>query len=183
MITISKGFADEELLQYIEEITSKLTLQKGIIGGERSGGSFNTEKRRADIAWMDDLHIKMIACNHITKVNAESLGFDLYPFHCEMQYSEYTEQDKGHHHWHEDDSPLVKKSMPSSRKWSGSLLLNTYGKDYEGGELEFPDKIDTSNYTRGTFIVFPSMLQHRVAPVTKGIRKSLVFFFQGPRWR
>ena len=36
---------------------------------------------------------------------------------------------------------------------------------------------------KGTVLVFPSFMRHKVEPVTKGIRKSLVAWIEGPHWR
>ena len=36
---------------------------------------------------------------------------------------------------------------------------------------------------QGTIIVFPSFIRHRVNPVTKGIRYSLVNWFEGPAFK
>ena len=57
--------------------------------------------------------------------------------------------------------------------------------DYEGGDLELmfreePVKLDR---TRGTLVAFPSFMLHRVTPVTRGTRWSLVAWITGPRWR
>jgi PKHD-type hydroxylase len=61
-------------------------------------------------------------------------------------------------------------------------------KDYSGGELEFDFKNnDKKNRvskckeikTKGSIIVFPSFVWHRVCPVTKGERNSLVIWNLG----
>jgi len=36
---------------------------------------------------------------------------------------------------------------------------------------------------KGSVLIFPSYINHKVSPVTKGIRRSLVAWFSGPRWR
>ena len=36
---------------------------------------------------------------------------------------------------------------------------------------------------RGTVILFDSRTQHRVLKVTKGVRKSIVGWTVGPRWK
>ena len=75
------------------------------------------------------------------------------------------------------------------RKLSVTVSLSN-SKDYEGGELEFdfrnkdPEKkrnIVTCEeiVERGSIVVFPSHLWHRVQPVTKGIRYSLVIWSLG----
>jgi PKHD-type hydroxylase len=62
-------------------------------------------------------------------------------------------------------------------------------KDYKGGELEFdfrnmdPDKKSVRKCAeiseRGSIVVFPSHIWHRVKPVTKGTRYSLVIWNLG----
>ena len=68
------------------------------------------------------------------------------------------------------------------------------GSMYEGGDLEF-DLRDgkgekTSNVRackeirpRGSIVVFPSFLLHRVKPVTSGVRYSLVVWSSGEPFR
>jgi PKHD-type hydroxylase len=58
---------------------------------------------------------------------------------------------------------------------------------YEGGEFQFASYskekcvISTQECSKvGSIVVFPSAMEHRVAPVTKGIRYSLVTWFLGP---
>ena len=91
----------------------------------------------------------------------------------------YDSSDQGFYDWHTDFAgyrPL--------RKLSVSIQLSR-SDDYEGGDLELqhlprPTKLDRS---RGSFIVFPSFTLHRVAPVTRGTRWSLVAWILGKRWR
>ena len=67
------------------------------------------------------------------------------------------------------------------RKLSIILSLSD-PSDYEGGELEFDLKQEPEPTKRickeikskGSIVVFPSFMWHRVKPVTKGIRHSLV---------
>ena len=73
------------------------------------------------------------------------------------------------------------------RKLSMTVLLNS---NYEGGEFQFATygkekcEIDTPEFNKtGMIIVFPSDMEHRVAPVTKGIRYSLVTWFLGPPFK
>ena len=58
--------------------------------------------------------------------------------------------------------------------------------DYEGGNVQMMDEGGTSYIaprTRGTIVLFDSRTQHRVLPVTKGVRKSIVGWTVGPRWK
>jgi PKHD-type hydroxylase len=74
------------------------------------------------------------------------------------------------------------------RKLSATISL-VDGDTYEGGDLEFDLRnssdgsavIRKSDITRkkGSIIVFPSFLYHRVTPVFKGTRYSLVVWCSG----
>ena len=69
------------------------------------------------------------------------------------------------------------------RKLSMSIILNG---NFQGGKFEFATygrevcQITPIEASPGTIIVFPSSMEHRVTPVTKGIRYSLVTWFLGP---
>jgi PKHD-type hydroxylase len=69
------------------------------------------------------------------------------------------------------------------RKLSLVLLL-TETSQFEGGDLQlFTNEIQTPEQLRGRVIGFPSYMSHRVTPVTKGQRKSLVCWVGGPHFR
>jgi PKHD-type hydroxylase len=74
----------------------------------------------------------------------------------------------------------------NDRKLSITIQLSD-SDDYEGGnfildrQYQQPDSKDLR--TKGTILVFPSPIKHKVTPVTKGIRKSLVAWVEGPKWR
>ncbi|MGB0178111.1 MAG: 2OG-Fe(II) oxygenase, partial [Owenweeksia sp.] len=72
----------------------------------------------------------------------------------------------------------------SHRKLSMTVQLSDPA-DYEGGDLEFMinQKVVTAPRTRGTVIVFPSFILHRVTPVTKGVRHSVVGWVSGTPFR
>ena len=61
------------------------------------------------------------------------------------------------------------------------------GDEYEGGEFHLRDgsgqDLPNNIYDRGSVLVFPSFLLHRVTPVTSGTRKTLVAWFEGKRFR
>jgi PKHD-type hydroxylase len=79
--------------------------------------------------------------------------------------------------WHMD----IGRGDASTRKISISILLND---DYEGGELGFFITGDQSiKPDTGQAIAFPSFLPHRVTPLTKGIRWSLVCWITGEPFR
>lgn len=93
----------------------------------------------------------------------------------DIQLTKYTKNQ--HYDWHNDGNGINTDCNGLSRKLSMSILLND---DYEGGDFEiWGDKVVNSKET-GTAIVFPSYFNHRVQPITKGIRYSLVAWFSGP---
>ena len=71
------------------------------------------------------------------------------------------------------------------RKLSFSIQLSD-PEDYEGGELEFNVNNEERFFApnkKGTVIIFDSRIQHRVLEVKSGVRKSLVGWVVGPRWK
>ena len=52
--------------------------------------------------------------------------------------------------------------------------------EFEGGDLVFDEKGQTIKLQQGQAIFFASFMRHRVAPVKKGIRRSMVMWFGGP---
>jgi len=58
-------------------------------------------------------------------------------------------------------------------------------KSYEGGTFEIksvtgePLDVPENALSRGSVIVFPSYLEHRIAPVISGVRHSLVGWYHG----
>ena len=82
--------------------------------------------------------------------------------------------------YHRPDNAFIHDHV---RKLSMSVILND---NFEGGAFEFASygkercEITPIEAERGSVIVFPSWMEHRVAPVTKGIRYSLVCWFLGP---
>ena len=95
------------------------------------------------------------------------------------ELAQYTEYPKGgFYDWHMDSS-MEMSDMPTVRKISMTLLLSD-PKDFKGGELELLGNKKRVNLKRGYAIFFASFIRHRVKPVTKGNRKSLVMWFGGP---
>jgi PKHD-type hydroxylase len=95
-----------------------------------------------------------------------------------VQLAIYDEKNQGFYRWHMDIAP-----RSTTRKISITMPLNE-PSEYEGGNLELngagvPNKVPQQ---QGTVITFPSFILHRVTPVTKGTRYSLVAWITGPAW-
>jgi PKHD-type hydroxylase len=113
-------------------------------------------------------------------LNHRSYNFKLDGFCEPMQYLQYDSLIEAHYGAHIDCGPL---NVPP-RKLSVVLQL-TDPSEYEGGDLEIitsdePVKVPKK---RGALILFPSFRLHRVTPVTKGLRKTIVGWIAGPSFR
>jgi PKHD-type hydroxylase len=124
----------------------------------------------------------------IDQVNSRFYNFDLNGYDG-IQYTEYYDYEGGKYDFHMDtimDTTIDFKDV-EVRKLSMTLVLNEPGVDFEGGAFEINNgresealKVDAP---RGRIILFPSFMIHRVAPVTKGTRKSLVVWVLGPKFK
>jgi len=67
------------------------------------------------------------------------------------------------------------------------MCVNEPGDEYEGGEFQINNSDEKDAETiptkKGRMILFPSFMIHRVAPVTKGKRKSVVVWVTGPKFK
>lgn len=95
-----------------------------------------------------------------------------------LQFGEY--QADGHYDWHMDVDPFW-SSDGMHRKVSAVLMLSD-PDDYEGGEFQF-QSVNLGKLGQGDVVVFPSFLMHRVTPVTSGVRRSVVCWAKGPKFR
>nr|WP_246387555.1 2OG-Fe(II) oxygenase [Chiayiivirga flava] len=111
----------------------------------------------------------------VTRLNA-AYAFELQAFAEGVQIASYT--DGGHYGWHADLGP----GAFSRRKLSLSVQLSP-DADYDGGDLEFLVSRDSAARSQGALIAFPSFLVHRVTPVTRGERWSMVSWIAGPPFR
>ena len=119
--------------------------------------------------------------------NRDAYNFDLDGFN-QFQYSVYSDQG-AHYEYHMDVSfASVSDRFLIGRKLSLSLMLNDES-EFTGGEFQIIidsgtiEKPITVPHKRGRFVFFPAFMVHRVAPVKSGVRKSLVFWALGPKFR
>lgn len=120
----------------------------------------------------------------VSSLNEEFFDYDLIGYDY-LQYTEYHEKDKGHYDFHLDmgfDGPDWGFSL---RKLSFVILLSDLS-DFDGGDFEISlgkNTMKVEEFQKGTIIAFPSFLAHRVTPVTRGTRKTLVGWVMGPKFR
>ena len=149
-----------------------------------------SERRITDICWTSEQWLYDLIWPYMLEANKVS-GWNLDIHAAEdMQLGRYRKG--GFYNWHRDGSSdsLSAYDKPENsfmhgkvRKLTLSLILND---DFEGGEFEFccydrgECKITPIELKRGDMIFFTSGMEHRVTPVTKGVRYSLVSWFVGP---
>lgn len=144
----------------------------------------DTAYRSSLIRWFDPLRERDIVqriMQFVEASNRTNFGVDIVaPY--ELQFTEYHGTQQGKYDWHQD--VWLESSRPFDRKLSVVAQLSD-PSDYEGGAFEFfcVQQPGVSFASRGSLLIFPSFLQHRVLPVTKGLRRSLVTWVEGPRWR
>ena len=130
----------------------------------------STKKERAVAEALKDTAIK---------ANEEIYGFNIWYDIDIFQYTTYKSEGQMEYDWHSDSlwfgKPVVQKL---------TIIVGLTNKDeYEGGDLVFHARNQFSvKLTAGQVIAFPSMMVHKVTPVTKGTRNTLVAWFKGPRW-
>jgi hypothetical protein len=163
------------------------------------------EIRNSENTWIPAYHwITGYLWYYIQKTNLNNFRYDITEI--DSNSLQLTKYDKNqYYHWHTDYSisSYVDPEMPYYkgtsteraekhselqselvRKLSFSLQLSNK-EDYKGGQLQLMHEGRSffAPKQRGTLIVFDSRLMHRVRPVTEGVRKSIVGWVVGPRWR
>jgi PKHD-type hydroxylase len=152
-------------------------------------------KRNSDVVWLNDRWIYKEIQPYVDQANKNAGWNFQWDWSESCQFTKYKLNQ--YYDWHCDswDKPYDKlntKEHGKIRKLSMTCQL-TDGSEYEGGELEFdfrnydPHMRDESKHLRqareilpkGSIIVFPSFVWHRVKPVTKGVRYSLVVWNLG----
>ena len=192
-----KDVLDKEWCNNIIKKYKKKATKKGKIGGDgaKISAKKNKERRDSNIVWVyeKEIYQKLNPYLHTANKNA-GWNFEI-SWSEDIQFTKYT---KGqYYNWHMDSffSPYKNHRYPQYegkiRKISCSVLLND-PNEYTGGDLEIgqnnnvetpleDNKINMSqcNLGQGSIIFFPGFIWHRVTPIKKGTRYSLVMWTVG----
>jgi len=157
-------------------------------------------KRKSDVVWLDETWIYKELQPYIRIANQKAGWNFEWDFSEQIQFTKYKLNQ--YYDWHCDswkesyNNPKNNLQYGKIRKISMTCQL-TDGSEYKGGELEFdfrdyePNMRDESIHRiqckeilpKGSIIVFPSHVWHRVKPVTAGTRYSLVMWNLGQPWK
>jgi PKHD-type hydroxylase len=152
--------------------------QKAQVGMNKPKGGVDTNKRITTISWIPFKEMQPMydqINEFIQKANRNHFGFGDIQITEQAQFTEYPEG--GFYDWHMD-TDVTMKHEPPVRKISMTLLLSPENQ-FEGGDLELMAPGKKVKLKQGHAIIFASFLNHRVAPVTRGVRQSLVMWFGG----
>jgi PKHD-type hydroxylase len=181
----------DNIINYIE----KQDLQEGKVGDKEETPS--EDVRKSFVTFTTDKNLLMTTKSHVFEANkAAGWNFDIDAFE-NIQLSRYGVSN--HYSWHVDSFPVpeqdMSKGMPFYRKVRKlSLVINLSDENsYEGGDFWFDYRNNSNGESnmeklekfrkRGSVVVFPSFLWHRVDPVKKGVRYSLVNWVNGWPWK
>ena len=177
---IWRGLFTPSELDRLERDCDSLPLEQAQLTG-------STGIRSTQVAWVhrtaqtEELYLRMEAV--VLEVNSKLFRFDLSGL-TPMQYAVYRESEAGYFDWHNDYGRYRGDPTAEPRKITMSLQLSD-GADYDGCDLEIraSHPLDVAPRERGTLVAFRANALHRVTPITRGVRKSLVIWAAGPEFR
>jgi len=175
----------DDIIKSIEEDVKKYNLEThdATVGNLHDVGEIVKERRDSSVCFIPEFNWLVGFCYHyILHANASNFNYELHGF--DQNQMQYTEYGPGQfYNWHSDeDRSLYKEEV---RKLSFTLQLSD-PDEYEGGEfqiLNWQDRLYRAPKEKGTIIIFDSLSRHRVTKVKSGMRKSLVGWVKGPRWK
>lgn len=181
-----------KLCNKIIKLGTSKKYNKGILDKDQ----YNPKIRKANIVWLNQQWIFEIMSDYIHSAN-KNAGWNVTTDWMEdVQFTNYNKN--GHYDWHIDsyDRPFGEESHENFRgkirKLSCIINLSD-GDKFEGGDLFIGEELYdnpskkivriTELRKQGSVVVFPSHTLHKVSPVTKGKRYSLVCWSIGPTWK
>jgi len=182
-----KSVIPSYICDQIIKLGNSLKDDKGVVGEPGSDGK-NMEVRDSNVSWINDKWVLKEVMPYIGIANINAKWFIDVEDHEIAQFTKYKLNQ--HYNWHFDQCSTPDK-FGKIRKLSLILILSD-SSEYEGGKLlfdfqELPNKHEifecTELNTKGSIVVFPSYLYHKVTPIIKGTRYSLIIWAKGNNWR
>ena len=173
---IPNAFSDDEIAALITMVEQSPAQDGTVFSTAENAETI----RKSTIRWVRDEALQNRLWDYVQTANKASFGVDVTN-QCDMQFTIYDSANSGHYDWHHDVHWNGQDSQ--DRKISLTIQL-TDPKNYEGGGFEFEEVKTSADFTgKGTIVLFPSYLRHKVHRVTSGTRHSLVAWFFGARWQ
>ena len=174
-----KGLLSDSLCNAIIEDGLKLDNKKAEVNfGEKA--HVDSKLREGTLGWFPEGgYVDKLLSSYVQEANMRGNWNFIITGKEQPQFAGYKEGD--FYDWHKDCS--IETSL--YRKLSATVQLSDPSY-YKGGQFEIktlwgqPLPMDKETTERGTVIIFPSILDHRVTPIVKGTRYSIVQWFNGP---
>lgn len=202
MFYVFPRVVDLDVCDDIVKSCKKTTLEKASVLAHNKSSRDDPKIRKTSISFIKDDRINELVWHFLKEANSKQFHYDLEYF-LPIQFGEY--KDGGFYDWHHDHdqaSPSNKLFLQRSglrngiRKLSSTLVLSD-PDTFEGGEFQFynggrpmddmgdvpSEQIKEDLQAKGTIVVFDSRDWHRVTPVTKGVRHSVVCWCVGPNFK
>jgi len=151
--------------------------------GKVGAGELVPEVRRSAVSWLEHSSDSAWLFSRVYSLafaanDAANWDFDLSGPYRNLQIATYTDTDLGMYDWHLD------LGDGNARVRKISVAIELAAAD-EGGILQFRPGPNPRSIAAipGTAVVFPAFLPHRLTPVTRGRRVSLVSWICGPQFR
>lgn len=178
---------DADQIALLGDICSRLPMDDGAV--QKRPEESKSGSRVSRIGWIhpspETMWVFGQISSYLESLNEQFFRVELYGFDV-IQYTEYSESYGGKYDWHTDVTYGTANTRPGlHRKLSITIPLND---DYEGGEFHITTSSEDTEVIfpelrKGSMLLFPSYMVHRVTPVTRGTRKSLVVWVVGPKFR
>lgn len=177
MIQYYDGIVPAELCDYIVGTTPWNEAKDAMVALGEKGVDHGY--RKTDVVFISPISLAgCILQTYLRDANVRAQwNFDI-TFSEDIQVGRYV--DGGHYDWHIDAFPPDDYGF--QRKLSAILFLSD-PDEYDGGEFEIAKMLDVPKKpSKGTIVVFPSVLEHRVTP-TDGLRMTAVCWMLGPAFK
>lgn len=179
---VAKGIFTPEEVKKIIDLEELERFQRGEVGGNSGKSAVDKNARDSSVMWINPSKESDWLFQKFGQIVGE-VNYDMFCFNINSFGAfQYTVYDKDQFYdWHVDEEAHW---SDYTRKISATILLSN-PSEYDGGEFEIipygmVSQPEVYKPDAGDILFFASYMPHRVRPVTRGVRKSLVSWILGP---
>ena len=158
----------------LKQLSKELDKHEGKVHSNNNKSKQTNSVRSVDVYPVpmkgDFIHLYQMIYDAIKEANEKHFRFDIAGIFDNLQLLHYKKGD--HYDWHTN----IGDGIYSNRKISATILLSD---NCDGGDLVLKQGADRPIHMEvGDMVLFPSYVLHKVKPITKGERWSLVTWVQ-----